>query len=103
MAISIAPNSASVTVASRSGVQAPAVNADNVHFPSQTARISGQVEFDGLATDVTTDWLVGWIQAQWVETNWGYFRGRANNHGSVFHQRARPLALRRLAAIPSDT
>jgi hypothetical protein len=50
------------------------------------------VQFNGAAADPTAKWLVGWIQAQWIETNWGYYRGQSNNHGSEFHQRARPPA-----------
>ncbi|HUQ92844.1 MAG TPA: hypothetical protein VM120_14280 [Bryobacteraceae bacterium] len=92
MAISIVPNSAAVTVTSRPGVNAPTVNAASVRFTSQTIQCSGRVSFNGLAADPTAGWLVGWIQAQWIETNWGYYRGRLNNHGSVFHQKARPPA-----------
>ena len=32
------------------------------------------------------------IQAQWIETNWGYYRGQHNSDGSLFVQRARPPA-----------
>jgi hypothetical protein len=92
MAISIVPNSATINITSRPGVSAPVVGATNVQFPSQTIQATGQVSFNGLPADPTAGWLVGWIQAQWIETNWGYFRGQFNNHGSVFHQRARPPA-----------
>ena len=47
---------------------------------------------NGSVGDPTAGWLVGWVQAQWIETNWGYFRGQSASHGSVFHQRARPPA-----------
>ena len=47
---------------------------------------------NGLAADPTAGWFVGWVQAQWIETNWAYFRGQSNSDGSVFHQRARPPA-----------
>jgi hypothetical protein len=50
------------------------------------------VNFSGAAGDNTAGWLVGWIQAQWIETSWGYYRGQSSNHGSEFHQRARPPA-----------
>lgn len=92
MAISIVPGSASVAVTSRPGVNAPAVSATNVRFTSRTIQATGQVRFNGSPGDSTAGWFIGWIQAQWIETNWGYFRGRLNNHGSVFHQRARAPA-----------
>lgn len=92
MAISIVPNSAAVTVTSQPGVNAPTVNATNVRFTSQTIQLAGSVQLNGLPADPTNGWLVGWIQAQWIETNWGYYRGQFNNHGSAFQQRARPPA-----------
>jgi len=92
MAVSIVPGSASVSITSRPGVNAPVVGATNVQFGSQTIQATGRVNFTLLPTDSVTGWFVGWIQAQWIETNWGYFRGQLNNHGSVFHQRARPPA-----------
>ena len=90
MAISIVPNSASVSITTQPGVNAPVVNAANVRFQATIIRATGQVDINGLAADATAGWFVGWIQAQWIETNWGYFRGQFDNHGSVFHQRGRP-------------
>lgn len=92
MAISIVPGSASMAVTSRPGVQAPTVGAANVRFPSSTIQCTGQVQLAGAAADPVAGWLVGWIQAQWIETNWGYYRGRLDSHGSAFQQRARPPA-----------
>jgi hypothetical protein len=44
---------------------------------------------NGAPGDPTAGWLVGWLQAQWIETNWGYYRGQFDRDGSVLHQRAR--------------
>lgn len=90
MAISIRQNAVTMAVTANPGVNAPTINAASVRFTSQTIQCVGIVGFDGLNTDPTAGWLVGWIQAQWIETNWGYYRGQFNNHGSLFLQRARP-------------
>lgn len=50
----------------------------------------GSVVIQGAAGDSTAGWQVGFIQAQWVETNWGFYRGAADRDGSLFVQRARP-------------
>jgi hypothetical protein len=35
-------------------------------------------------------WTLGFIQAEWVDTNWLYYRGEHNNDGSILFQRSRP-------------
>jgi hypothetical protein len=35
---------------------------------------------------------VGFLQAQWIETNWCDYRGQFNSDGSIFLQRGRPPA-----------
>ena len=57
-----------------------------------TACISADatVQVNGAAGDSLLGWRFGLIQVQWIETNWGDYRGRINNHGSLFLQRARP-------------
>ncbi|WP_031497312.1 hypothetical protein [Bryobacter aggregatus] len=92
MAIAIVPNSAEVVVKTRPGVGVPVVNATSVNFPGRIIECTGKVQISGLPTDARAGWFVGWIQAQWIETNWGYFRGQTNGDGSAFHQRARPPA-----------
>jgi hypothetical protein len=52
----------------------------------------GTVTLNGAAGDSGTGWEIAFIQAQWIETNWGYYRGATNGDGSVFIQRARPPA-----------
>ena len=92
MTISIAPNSATMSVTTRPGVTAPAVGATSVAFNSTTISCAGSVKMNGTVGDPTAGWLVGWVQAQWIETNWGFYRGQFDADGSVFHQRARPPA-----------
>ena len=50
----------------------------------------GSVTFHGSAGDSAAGWTIGFVQTQWVETNWGIYRGAAPSDGSVFVQRARP-------------
>jgi len=57
----------------------------------------GEVKFNGAAGDARAGWQVGWIQAQWIETNWAYYRGQHNTDGSIFLQRGRPPARPRQA------
>jgi len=44
--------------------------------------------------DSPVGWTVGFIQAQWVETNWCYYRGQHVDDGSIFIQRGKPPARR---------
>jgi len=55
------------------------------------------VQVNGAAGDSLLGWTFGFIQVQWIETNWGHYRGRLNNHGSLFLQRARPPGRRNQA------
>ncbi|WP_419809752.1 hypothetical protein [Sphingomonas sp.] len=50
----------------------------------------GSVVFHGAAGDSTAGWTVGFVQAQWIETNWAFYQGAADHDGSLFVQRARP-------------
>jgi hypothetical protein len=42
--------------------------------------------------DNPAGWTLGLIQVQWIETNWGSYRGQFDRDGSCFLQRARPPA-----------
>jgi len=50
------------------------------------------VTFHGSPGNVVKGWSIGWIQAQWIETNWAYYVGQSNTDGSIFLQRGRPPA-----------
>jgi len=93
VAVTIVPRSAVLHITNRPGVAAPTIGTSNVTFPGGGwIRARGSVKFDLAPGDVTSNWFIGFIQAQWIETNWGYYRGQSNNDGSAFYQRARPPA-----------
>jgi hypothetical protein len=52
----------------------------------------GVVQFSGAPGDSPAGWQIGWIQAQWIETNWGEYRGQFDRDGGIFLQRGRPPA-----------
>ena len=93
-AISVVPGSAKLKVTTRPNVQTPTINAGGgiANWGSDPIRCTGEVSITGSAGDSPVGWTLGFIQAQWIETNWMYYRGRVNNHGSLFLQRARPPA-----------
>jgi hypothetical protein len=39
-----------------------------------------------------TGWTLGFLQVEWIDTNWTYYRGQSDTDGSIFFQRARPPA-----------
>jgi len=93
-AISVVPGSAKLTVTTHPTVQTPVINAGSgiANWGSTPIRARGEVSITGNAGDSPVGWTLGFIQAQWIETNWMYYRGQSNNHGSLFLQRARPPA-----------
>jgi hypothetical protein len=60
--------------------------------PAVFNRADGQVSFTGLAADNRGGWEIGFIQAEWVETNWAMYRGQHGADGSLFLQRGRAPA-----------
>lgn len=62
----------------------------------------GSVTFNGNAGDSGAGWSVGFVQAQWIETNWGDYRGLTQADGSSFLQRARPPSRPRQACIDNS-
>ena len=72
-------------------VAAPAVRGNQMFFDSTPMRLEGFATLQGGVGEAALDWKVGFIQAQWVETNWCSYRGAANTDGSIFIQRGRPL------------
>jgi len=62
----------------------------NANFSCAPMHCEGAVRFNGLPADDRTGWHVGWIQAQWIETNTGYYRGQFDRDGSISIQRGRP-------------
>src|SRR5262245_15589807 len=70
MAISIAPNSARITNITRPTPNQPRIYGTQATFDSVAMRADGEVTLNGNAGDSTSGWKIGWIQAQWIETNW---------------------------------
>ena len=55
-------------------------------------KILGQCKITGASGDNPAGRTLGFIQLQWIETNWGYYQGEKDIHGSSFLQRGRPPA-----------
>lgn len=53
---------------------------------------TGEVTLVGGPGENAAGWQVGFIQLQWVETNWCFYRGQTKDDGCIFIQRARPPA-----------
>jgi hypothetical protein len=63
-----------------------------VYAPIVGMHADGVVKLNGNPADARAGWQVGWIQAQWVETNWAEYRGQADHDGGIFLQRGRSPA-----------
>ncbi len=98
MTIAIVPGSGKITRIVSAQSARPTISGGFVNFaPGRAMHCEGEVRFSGAAGDSRAGWQVGWIQAQWIETNWAYYRGQANPDGSIFLQRGRPPARPRQA------
>lgn len=54
---------------------------------------AGTVTFAGRHGEKSAaGWTIGFLQAQWLDTNWGLYRDASHDNGSVFLQRSRPPA-----------
>ncbi|MCL2589925.1 MAG: hypothetical protein FWD67_03350 [Betaproteobacteria bacterium] len=92
MTVSIANNSANIVVTQRPTVNHPVVSGSEMAFTGGNITATGEVTLNGVAGDDASGWTAGFIQAQWVETNWCNYRGQRNSDGSIFVQRGRPPA-----------
>jgi hypothetical protein len=93
MAISVAPASPALNVTFRPTVGAPAVSGSDMTFNcTQGFAANGLCRLAGAPGDNPAGWTLGLIQMEWIETNWGHYRGQSDAHGSCFLQRARPPA-----------
>lgn len=96
------PPSASLRIRQQPRALPPVMNlnsagATQARFSCQGLLLDGQVDLAGDAADNPTGWSLGYIQLEWVETNWAAYRGRTNNDGSIFVQMARGPARPRQA------
>jgi len=92
MAITIKPGSAKITVTTRPTVLAPVVSGASMSYKGTPIRATGEVTLLGAPGDSAVGWTLGFVQVQWIETNWCFYRGQTTNDGSIFIQRARPPA-----------
>jgi len=93
MAISIVPGSGVIAAIRPPQAAAPANVGGQATFKTNVGmHCEGRVRFNGQAADPRAGWQVGWVQAQWVETNWAYYRGQTDHDGSLFLQRGRAPA-----------
>jgi hypothetical protein len=90
MALTIVHGSGNIVPKHHPHVRTPRPNGAFMEFHSGEVKLSGVVKFAG--TDPRAGWKVGWIQTEWVETNWGDYRGQFDRDGSIFLQRGRPPA-----------
>ena len=89
MVVSIAPGSATIHLTHRPTVNRPAVSGATMSFTGGNIAATGEVTLRGAPGDNASGWTAGFIQAQWIETNWVYYRGQHNADGSIFIQRGR--------------
>jgi hypothetical protein len=91
MAITVKPGSAKITVTTRPHVNVPVVSGTSMSYTGTPIRATGEVTLLGSPGDAA-GWTLGFVQVQWIETNWCFYRGQTANDGSIFIQRARPPA-----------
>jgi hypothetical protein len=92
MTVSIVNNSARIVVTRQPTTNHPAIFASKMSFTSNYIAATGEVKLNCAPGDNASGWTAGFIQAQWIETNWCSYRGRNNSDGSIFLQRGRPPA-----------
>jgi hypothetical protein len=93
MAIHLQAGSVVMVVTQKPKVTTPSVAGTDMTFTcSQDLLANGLCKITGAAGDNPAGWTLGLIQMEWIETNWGFYRGQFDRDGSSFLQRARPPA-----------
>src|SRR5437660_4907042 len=87
MAAVMKPGSSHIKFGKYPQVKLPAVNHGTVDFECTEITADGSLTLTG--SKLAAGWQLGFIQVEWVDTNWLYYRGRHNDHGSIFFQRSR--------------
>jgi uncharacterized protein DUF4157 len=105
-AVRIVPGSAHITISQPPKVSPPEIpdpgtlgharDPTLAAFQCSDINAFGSVSLTGDSADVD-GCTVGFINVQWIETNWVYYRGRTNSDGSLLLQRGRPPARRQQA------
>ena len=91
MAVTVSPHPSDyqLLVTGHPAPGVPAIEGNGMFFTASPVRLSGFATLLGNAGDSALGWKVGFIQVQWVETNWCAYRGAASNDGSIFIQRGK--------------
>lgn len=92
MTVSARSGSVRLLISTRPTSQTPQVNATSATFECTKIAALGEATLLSDSADDPRDWALGFLQAQWIETNWGYYRGASDGDGSSFVQRARAPA-----------
>jgi hypothetical protein len=88
MAATLKPGSSHIKFDAIPRVSRPTVAGGQALFQSSKIEATGSVTLIG--SQPAAGWALGFIQVEWLDTNWLYYRGKQNNHGSIFFQRSRP-------------
>src|SRR3954447_15470056 len=87
MAAVMKPGSSHIKFGKYPKVKLPTVKHGKAEFECTEITATGSLTLTG--SQPAVGWQLGFIQVEWVDTNWLYYRGRQNNHGSIFFQRSR--------------
>lgn len=88
MAAVLKPGSSHIGFGAFPEVFRPTVVGGQALFQCSKIEATGSVTLIG--SQPAAGWSLGFIQVEWLDTNWLYYRGQQNNHGSIFFQRSRP-------------
>src|ERR1700744_1898354 len=88
MAATLRPGSSHIAYGAFPTVHPPKFDAGKALFQCSKIEATGSVTLVG--GQPAAGWALGFIQVEWLDTNWLYYRGRQNSHGSIFFQRSRP-------------
>jgi hypothetical protein len=114
MSVTVVPGSVRIIVLNRPQVQKPIVPFTGTPASGRTRAkvfagfacssgisLLGEMSLDGDPDDIS-ECTVGFIQVQWIETFWMYYRGKTNTDGGMLVQAGRPPARRQQACRDCD-
>src|SRR5215475_3643639 len=87
MTAALRPGSSHIVYRAFLAKKKPKVDGGKALFQCSKIEATGSVTLIG--SQPAAGWALGFIQVEWLDTNWLYYRGRQNNHGSIFFQRSR--------------
>ena len=90
--VSTSPSDSAIQVTARTKLDPPTIKGDVMTFNGSNIGLSAHATLLGKPGDSAVGWTAGFIQAEWVETNWCAYRGAANKDGSILIQKGRSPA-----------